>query len=104
MGILKEQHRRAVRPFDESGNEDSSLQHFPANHLPPESIANVTGAGDTLVESVLASLVQGPRGFEDPESLKRIVEYAQAAAVLTLRSGYAVSPSLSWDDTPGYLT
>jgi sugar/nucleoside kinase (ribokinase family) len=51
----------------------------------------VTGAGDTLVESVLVSLVQGPRGFEDPESLKRIVEYAQAVAALTLRSGHAVS-------------
>ena len=71
------------------------LQHFPANDLPPESIVSVTGAGDTLVGSILGSLVQGSRGFEDPESLKMIVEDAQAAAVLTLKSEYAVSPSLS---------
>jgi len=79
-----------------SGNGDIVvLQHFPANHLPPESIVSVTGAGDTLVASVLAWLVEDPKGFEDPESLKRIVEDAQAAAALTLKSEYAVSPSLS---------
>ena len=71
------------------------LRHFPANHLPQESIVNVTGAGDTLVASMLASLVQNPSGFEDPESLKKIMEDAQAAAVLTLQSEFAVSPSLS---------
>jgi len=71
------------------------LEHFPANHLLPESIVNVTGAGDTLVASVLASLVQNPRGFEDPGSLKKIMEDAQVAAVLTLQSEFAVSPSLS---------
>ena len=71
------------------------LQHFPANVLPQESIVNVTGAGDTLVASVLASLVQNPRGFEEPESLRKIMEDAQAAAVLTLKSEFAVSPSLS---------
>jgi pseudouridine-5'-phosphate glycosidase/pseudouridine kinase len=71
------------------------LQHFPANHLPPESIASVTGAGDTLVGSILASLVQNPSGFEDPKSFKTIIDDAQAAAVLTLQSEFAVSPSLS---------
>ena len=79
-----------------SGNGDTVvLQHFPANHLPPESIVSVTGAGDTLVASVLASLVQSPRGFEDPGSLKEVMEAAQAAAVLTLQSEFAVSPLLS---------
>lgn len=70
------------------------LQHFPANHVPPESIVSVTGAGDTLVASVLSSLVQDPRGFGGPESLKKIMEDAQAAAVLTLKSEHAVSPFL----------
>jgi pseudouridine-5'-phosphate glycosidase/pseudouridine kinase len=79
-----------------SGNGDIVvLQHFPANRLHPGSIVNVTGAGDTLVASVLASLVRSPRGFEEPERLKEIIEDAQAAAVLTLKSEYAVSPSLS---------
>jgi len=70
------------------------LQHFPANILPQESIVNVTGAVDTLVAPVLASLVQNPRGFEDPESLRKIMEDAQAAAALTLKSEFAVSISL----------
>lgn len=79
-----------------SGNGDIVvLQHFPANPIPPESIVNVTGAGDTLVASILASLVQKPRGFEDPESLRKILDDAQAAAVLTLQSEFAVSPLLS---------
>jgi pseudouridine-5'-phosphate glycosidase/pseudouridine kinase len=79
-----------------SGNGDIVvLQHFPANRLRPESIINVTGAGDTLVASILASLVEDPSGFEDPESLKGILEDAQAAAALTLKSEFAVSPSLS---------
>jgi len=79
-----------------SGNGDIVvLQHFPANILPQESIVNVTGAGDTLVASVLASLVQNPRGFEDPESLRKMMEDAQVAAALTLKSEFAVSPSLS---------
>lgn len=71
------------------------LRHFPANHIPPESIANVTGAGDTLVASILASLVKNSRGFEDPQSLREIMDDAQAAAVLTLQSESAVSPLLS---------
>ena len=79
-----------------SGNGDVVvLQHFPANHLSSESVINVTGAGDTLVASILASLVQNTSGFEDPELLRKIMEDAQAAAVLTLESEFAVSPSLS---------
>lgn len=81
-----------------SGSGDGDivvLQHFPANYIPPELIVNVTGAGDTLVASILASLVQNPKGFEDPESLKKIMGDAQAAAVLTLQSKFAVSPLLS---------
>ena len=79
-----------------NGNGDIVvLQHFPANHIPPESITNVTGAGDTLVASILASLAQNPKGFEDPESLKKIIDDAQAAAALTLQSEFAVSPLLS---------
>ena len=88
-------HGRRIVSSGSGGGDVVVLQHFHANHLSPESIVNVTGAGDTLVASILASLVQNPRGFEDPESLKKIVEGAQAAAVLTLESEFAVSPSLS---------
>ena len=88
-------HRRCVVSSGGGDGDIVVLQHFPANHLPPEAIINVTGAGDSLVASVLASLVQNSKGFEDPESLKKIMEDAQAAAALTLGSELAVSPSLS---------
>ena len=88
-------HGRYIVSSGNGSGDIVVLQHFPANHLPPESISSVTGAGDTLVASVLASLVQDPKGFEDPESLRNVMEDAQAAAVLTLKSEYAVSPSLS---------
>jgi pseudouridine-5'-phosphate glycosidase/pseudouridine kinase len=88
-------HGRYIVSSGSGSGDIVVLRHFPANQLPPESIVNVTGAGDTLVASVLASLVQNPSGFEDPESLKKIMEDAQAAAVLTLQSEFAVSPSLS---------
>ena len=67
---------------------------FSSNHLLPESIFNVTGAGDTLVASILASFVQNPRGFEDLESLKTVGD-AQAAAALTLESEFAICPARS---------
>lgn len=88
-------HRRRIVSSGGGSGDIVVLQHFPANHLPPESIVNVTGAGDTLVASILASLVQDPRAFEDPESLKTTIEDAQNAAVLTLQSEFAASPSLS---------
>ena len=37
------------------------LRHFPAKHFSPESIVNVTEAGDTLVASILGSLVRDSR-------------------------------------------
>ena len=88
-------HRRYIISNGSGNGDIVVLHHFPANRLPAGSIINVTGAGDTLVASVLASLVQNPKVFEDPESLKKTMEDAQAAAVLTLESEYPVSLSLS---------
>lgn len=88
-------HKRYIVSSGNGNGDVVVLQHFPASHVPPESIVNVTGAGDTLVASILASLVQNPRGFEDPELLNKIMGKAQAAAVLTLQSELAVSPLLS---------
>jgi pseudouridine-5'-phosphate glycosidase/pseudouridine kinase len=88
-------HKRRIVSSGSGNGDIVVVQHFPANHLSPESIVNVTGAGDTLVASVLASLVQDSKVFEDPESLKRVTDEAQDAAVLTLKSEFAVSPSLS---------
>ncbi|KAK0198164.1 indigoidine synthase A-like protein [Armillaria mellea] len=69
------------------------LQHFPP--LPVDTIANVTGAGDSFVGSFLAQLLRQPQSMDDPKLLKSIIDTAQRAAVLTLRSQRAVSPALS---------
>ena len=85
---------RRIVSSGSGGGDVVVLQHFPVNHLSPESIVSITGAGDALVTSIMASLVRNSRGFEDPESLK-IVEHSQAAAELMLESEFVVSPSLS---------
>jgi pseudouridylate synthase / pseudouridine kinase len=71
------------------------LQHFPAFNLPNPETFNVTGAGDTLIGSILASLLQDPLVFQGPQSMKNAIDSAQRAAVLTLQSPHAVSPHLS---------
>ncbi|KDQ16278.1 hypothetical protein BOTBODRAFT_30983 [Botryobasidium botryosum FD-172 SS1] len=71
------------------------LKHFPAHKI--EQVVNVTGAGDSLVGSLLASLVSvetmGP--FHDPVELQRAVGRAQSAAIMSLQSPLAVSPLVS---------
>ncbi|KDR84935.1 hypothetical protein GALMADRAFT_233410, partial [Galerina marginata CBS 339.88] len=69
------------------------LQHFPS--LPVESLANVTGAGDSFVGALLATLVGEPGVLYHPTSLEGAIHTAQKAAVLTLESHFAVSPALS---------
>lgn len=77
------------------------LKYYPA--LKPQSIANVTGAGDTFVGSVLATLAQNPDAFDSPAALDIAVQHAQEAAVLTLQSPLAVSPLLSQSDQSAAL-
>jgi pseudouridine-5'-phosphate glycosidase/pseudouridine kinase len=71
------------------------LKHFSA--LKASDIVNVTGAGDSLVGTLLASLVSNPsyNVFHDPTLLDIAIQKAQEAAVLTLQSPLAVSPLLS---------
>lgn len=69
------------------------LQHFPGHAV--ESVTNVTGAGDSFVGAVLASLSQNPQAFYSPKDLEQTITTAQQAAVLTLQSELAVSPLLS---------
>ena len=90
-----------------SGNRDIVvLQHFPAREPPSRIDRKHDGSRGHVRHAVLASLVQDPRGFEDPESLKEIVEDTQAATGSMLKSEYMVSPSLSLycrGETPVYL-
>ncbi|KIK05462.1 hypothetical protein K443DRAFT_675024 [Laccaria amethystina LaAM-08-1] len=69
------------------------LQHFPA--LPIETVANVTGAGDSFVGALLASVAGEPGSMQHPKGLEEIVSLAQTAAITTLQSHFAVSPRLS---------
>lgn len=69
------------------------LQHFPG--LVAETVTNVTGAGDSFVGAVLASLSQNPQAFCNPKDLEQMITTAQQAAILTLQSELAVSPLLS---------
>ncbi|KIK70936.1 hypothetical protein GYMLUDRAFT_33025 [Collybiopsis luxurians FD-317 M1] len=69
------------------------VYHFPA--LPLDNVVSVTGAGDTLVGAIISCLAQRPYAFENPESMRRVIDVAQRAALLTLNSHSAVSPRLS---------
>jgi len=71
------------------------IKHCPAHPIDPQSVISVTGAGDTLVGAILAALAQDLSAFSKPESLERVINLAQSAAIETLRSPLAVSPLLS---------
>ncbi|KAI0669815.1 indigoidine synthase A-like protein [Trametes maxima] len=78
-----------------SGRSVVVLKHFSPIQVAEDKIVNVTGAGDSLVGSMLATLTRTPAAFEQPETLDQLVAQAQLAAVYTLQSEYAVSPRLS---------
>ena len=61
---------------------------------PPVEVLSVTGAGDTLVGTLMTGLHQD-RGFRDHHQLVRLVQMAVQAARLTLQSPLAVSELLS---------
>ncbi|KAF8905531.1 indigoidine synthase A-like protein [Gymnopilus junonius] len=84
--------QRYVVAHGNSG-ETLVLQHFPS--LPVESVANVTGAGDTFVGALLATLANDSTVLYHPSRLGDAINTAQKAAVLTLQSHSAVSPELS---------
>jgi pseudouridine-5'-phosphate glycosidase/pseudouridine kinase len=71
------------------------IKHYPAHTVELQDVVSVTGAGDSLVGAILAALVQNPSAFNTPESLDGVIELGQSAAIETLRSPFAVSPSLS---------
>ena len=71
------------------------IKHYPAHAIDPQSIISVTGAGDSLVGAILAALMQNVSAFNNPQSLDGVIKLAQSAAIKTLHSPFAVSPSLS---------
>jgi pseudouridine-5'-phosphate glycosidase/pseudouridine kinase len=77
------------------GTDIVVLRHFPAISVDQEQVLSSTGAGDSLVGSLLADLVQNLAVLDDPHSLELAIDRAQKAAVMTLQSRLAVSPVLS---------
>lgn len=72
------------------------LQHIPPIQV--DSLANVTGAGDSFVGALVSTLAHNPRALHHPKTLHNTLSTAQKAAVLTLQSQAAVSPLLSLID------
>ncbi|KAF8213096.1 indigoidine synthase A-like protein [Mycena galopus ATCC 62051] len=67
------------------------VQHFPPH---PTTVINTTGAGDSFVGALLASLQTHPNPVGNPEVLDQVVRKCQKAAALTLQCQSSVSPSL----------
>lgn len=60
----------------------------PAEIVAAENVVSVNGVGDTFLGSLIAALVKSDKGVEE------VVDFAQKAAILTLKSQEAVSPEL----------
>lgn len=86
--------RCIVKHSNDSG-EVIIVRHFPPLSVPPDTMVNTTGAGDSLVGALLATLARKPDSFLNPSALESMIDVAQKAAVLTLQSPRAVSPSMS---------
>ncbi|KAK9245528.1 Ribokinase-like protein [Lipomyces tetrasporus] len=74
------------------------VRHHPAHKVTGE-IVSVTGAGDSFAGVLLSELVAADKRGDvsilaDVDSVARIVDRAQRAAVLTLRSRFAISPEI----------
>jgi pseudouridine-5'-phosphate glycosidase/pseudouridine kinase len=76
-----------------AGDEIIVLQHFPG--LEVDGPVHSTGAGDTLLGTLLAEVVQDGEMWENPEKVAKAIDTAQRAACLTLSSKLAVAPRLS---------
>ena len=62
----------------------------PVEQVPDEDIVSVNGVGDTFLGTLVAGLAKSPSS-----RIEDLIDIAQRASVLTLRSGEAVSPSIS---------
>ncbi|CAE6468588.1 unnamed protein product [Rhizoctonia solani] len=97
MNWISEGTRPQNRRVVVRGSDGSAIviQYFPAHALNQTGVHNVTGAGDTLVGTLLASLVHNEAIFCQPKQLGDAINLAQQCAVLTIGSELAVSPAIS---------
>lgn len=86
---------RYIVAHSPTSDEMVVVQHFPPLQTTQDVALNSTGAGDSLVGALLAVLARDLHAFNSPMTLSRALGIAQQAAILTLQSPHAVSPSLS---------
>lgn len=86
---------RYIVAHSPTSDEMVVVQHFPPLLATRDVTLNSTGAGDSLVGALLAVLARDPHAFNSPLTLSQALDIAQQAAILTLQSPHAVSPSLS---------
>jgi len=66
------------------------MRLFPPTEVPQDSeILSVNGVGDTFLGALIASTVKSEREIDE------LVDFAQKAATLTLKSREAVNPALA---------
>ncbi|KAL9126465.1 MAG: hypothetical protein Q9217_004486 [Psora testacea] len=62
----------------------------PVERVPEEEVISVNGVGDTFLGALVAGLTRAPSS-----RVENLIDIAQAASILTLRSKEAVSPEIS---------
>jgi len=88
--------RRIALPTG-SNSDMIILERFQPHRISSEELISTTGAGDSLVGTLLSeesAALAGPSGrsiFLDPSTLGQAMDKAQAAAVRALRSNRAVA-------------
>ncbi|KAG9043010.1 hypothetical protein FS837_010140 [Tulasnella sp. UAMH 9824] len=71
------------------------LKYFPPLKIDKKEVVSTTGAGDSLVGSLMAAVVKDGEAFRSPSRLDDLMRSAQGAAVMSLKSSTAVSALLS---------
>lgn len=68
-----------VAPSASRPDEAVAIQHFAAQAIDDKDVVSVTGAGDTLVGSIVACMSRG-KELDDPAGLQDIIRFAQRQA------------------------
>lgn len=71
------------------------LRYFPPLAIDSKDIVSTTGAGDSLVGSLMAEVANDTEVIHNPNQLSEVMMRAQEAAILSLKTSAAVSPLLS---------
>lgn len=71
-----------------------AVQHFPAQKVDESKIVSVTGAGDTLLGSLVADIALGKWNLKPGIEMSEAIDRAQKSSALTIQSPEAVSPDI----------